>query len=376
MIAINALATRAGGAAVRVSEVARRAPALWGARILLLRNEGVGIEVEPGPARLVSGWPRPLAASPALPRRVFEAAVVRRRCRGLPIRALLHYGTYVPLRPPADVLNVLCFISLAPWDPGPAAGRPRNRLLRALFERSRARVDLVVVQSQATRDFLAQRYPDIAGRLAVVINGLAVPALVRPAHPRGFLLLGDVHEYRRIDDVIRAYARLDPALRAAHPLTIAGHAGRDPAALRRIDEAVHTHGLSGLVRRPGLVSRARALELMAEAAAFVSYATIENGPNALREARAAGTPLILSDLAVHREFGGAQATYVGNGAALAQALGEAAAAADARSVAEPRAAVDTWDEHVGRLGALLAAHGVIVGIERPGRSLEPDVPAR
>jgi glycosyltransferase involved in cell wall biosynthesis len=366
VIVINALAIRAGGAAVRVAEVARRAPALWGSPVLLLRNEEAGITLPPGTDCRVAGWPNVLAQAPPLPRRLLEPAVLRWRLRGIATRALLHYGTYVPLRPARDILNVLCFVSLAPWDSGPGARSARNRLLRALFERTRARADLVVVQSQASRDFIVARYPDIAPRTHVLVNGLAVPALVRPSAPHGFLLIGDVHEYRRIDEVVRAYALLDDRTRATHRLRIIGHAGRDPAANARLEEALRSTGVSATVDRPGPVVRSDALGAVAGCAAFVSYANVENGPNALREAKAAGAPLILSDLPVHREFGGPGAVYVRDRAALAEAMQLAAARAAGAAEAEVRPAVDTWDEHVAGLGDLLADAGALGPRRRQG----------
>jgi glycosyltransferase involved in cell wall biosynthesis len=371
MIAINALATRAGGAAVRIAEVARRAPGIWRQPVLLVRNREVKLDLADSAERTTTGWPWLLERAPAVPRRVFEAAVLRHRLRDRPVSAILHYGTYVPLRPATGTLNVLCFISLAPWDPGPDSQSRRNRLLRWLFERTHHRADLIIVQSEATRALLEELYPDTAGRMAVVRNGLSLPALARPEQTRGFLVLGDIYAYRRIGDVVRAHARLPPELRALHPLTIAGNPARDSRATAEVRAAIEEAGPG--VELAGLVPRARALGMIAASRAFISFATVENGPNAVAEAAAIGTPLVLSDIPPHREFGGPNARFAADVAGLASAMQDAAAGAGPRLSDSPGARgdttgpIDSWDEHVARIGALLAQAGALTdssGIDR------------
>jgi glycosyltransferase involved in cell wall biosynthesis len=277
--------------------------------------------------------------------------VLRRLLRNREVEAVLHYGTYVPGRPVPGALNVLCFISLAPWDPGPDARSLRNRMLRWLFERTHRSADLIVVQSETTRTFLQEHYPDTSSRLAVVRNGVSLPQLPRPRQRSGFVLLGDIYRYRRIDDVVRAYARLDDHIRSANPLIIAGNAGRDRRATRDVLRAVASAGLD-TVRFAGLLARAKALELIAAARAFVSFAAVENGPNALAEACAIGTPVVLSDIPVHREFAGVHAYFACDTPTLTDALAAAALepASDLHELAGP---VDTWDAHVAALGRLL-----------------------
>jgi hypothetical protein len=347
MILINALATRAGGAALRVAEVARRAPRIWGEPLLVMSNREAGVDHVADPSCVVAGWPPPLDHAPAVPRRILEPAVLHRALGRHDVRTVLHYGTYVPVRTPRAVLNVLCFISLAPWDPGPGARSARNRILRWLFERTQERADIVVVQSAATRDFLQDRYPTVAGRLAIVRNGLSIPALPSTSGRTGFLVLGDIYGYRRIPDVVNAYSRLDEDLRSEHPLLIAGNTERDPAATAQVRSAIRRVG-SGNVRLLGLLPRTEALTLIAQSRVFVSFASVENGPNALAEATAIGIPAALSDIPVHREFAGPAARFVSDVDALADAMGcLATAPVDATA---QRNAVDTWDAHVAQLG--------------------------
>jgi glycosyltransferase involved in cell wall biosynthesis len=359
MIALNALATRAGGAAARVREVARRAPLCWRTGILLLRNIDAGIQLESAPDRVVTGWPYLLGRCPPVPRRAMEAPVLRRLFRDWPIDAVLHYGAYVPVRPPQNMLNVLCFTNLAPWNERPHSRSARNRMLRWLFERTEKRADLIIVQSEATRTFLRQRYPKTAGRIVVLKNGVALPELRRPRERYGFLLLGDIYAYRRIDCVVRAHAGLADHIREAHPLIIVGNPDRDRRALKDVMRAVQDTG-RGNVQIPGLLPRPQALELMAASAAFVSFAAIDNGPNALVEAAAIGTPSVLSDIPVHRELAGPRAYFARDITELTQAM-HAAATAPPLDLAETVGPLDTWDTHVAELGSILAATRALSG---------------
>jgi glycosyltransferase involved in cell wall biosynthesis len=340
-----------------VAEVVRRAPAAWNTEILLLRNVEAGIPIPSASRVVVSGWSRGTRRLPPLARRVFERRTLRRELDTRVIRAVLHYGTYVPIRPAPPAYNVLHFVSMSPWDNVDRSQRLRNELLRWLFERSRHLADLIVVQSRATRDFMESRYPDISSKLAVVTNGVAVPALERPKDATGFVVLGDIYGYRRIDDVVAAYARLDAGTRAAHPMMIAGNDRRDRAAVRRITRVIKDNGLT-TVHLLGQVPRDHALALLARSHAYVSYATVENGPNALVEATAIGVRSILSDLAVHREVAGPTALYVRGRTELTEAMAAAAGDGNA-SEGKWTAAVDTWDDHLHDIGRLLVAAGAL-----------------
>jgi glycosyltransferase involved in cell wall biosynthesis len=357
VIALNALAARAGGPAVRVAEVARRAPALWGCRLLVLHTPEARIRLDPSPDRLMAGWPRLLERAPAVPRRIAEGVVLRGHMQRHEIRAVLHYGTYVPLKPAASVFNVLCFVSLAPWEPGSSRRSARNLILRRLFEATHSRADLIVMQSQSAAGFLADRYPILADRIRVVPNGVEVPALERPAVRRGFVVVGDVHAYRRIEHVVRAYASLEPGVRAVHPLTVVGNLQRDAEATRLLRRTIADCGVSSVELR-GLVPRQEVLARIAGAAALVSYASVENGPNAVMEAAAIGTPVVLADTPVHREFAGEPAFFATTPGQLRDAM-HAAAHVAMQPVQRRTTAVDTWDVHVKHLGSLLSVHGLL-----------------
>jgi glycosyltransferase involved in cell wall biosynthesis len=292
-------------------------------------------------------------------RRALEPAALRHICRASPVSCVLHYGSFVPNGVPGRVSNVLCFTNLAPWGPGPDASTIRNRILRALFVRTAGRAKVIVVESHSTREFLCRLHPHLCERIVTLHNGYSTPEVELPAENGGFVVLGDIFDYRRIDVVVRAYARLEPEVRKRHPLTVIGSTERDAAAVARIRKAIAESGIEDSVHLLGRTARRDALVHVAAACAYVSHASVENGPNALVEAHAMGVPLVLSDLPVHRELT-PHARFVSGEQELTAAFRSAAAAPQLGRRRVP--SVNTWDLHVDQLGEILAGAGI-----RPSR---------
>jgi glycosyltransferase involved in cell wall biosynthesis len=268
---------------------------------------------------------------------------------------VVHYGSYVPLRRLPGVSNILFFVNLAPWDPGVGSRTLRNRALRLLFETTVGRADLIIVQSAATLDFLRERYPNLSVRIVTVRNGCSTPELMRTVSPRDFVAVGDVYRHRRLECVVRAYGALPPGIREAHRLLVIGHLGRDEEAASLIRQEINRLQLNACVQLLGPLPREEVLRVVVDACAFVSFAAVENGPNAVSEAVALDVPMILSDIPVHRELADGRARYAADVAELTDAL-----VAATSSVAEKvgrRAAVDTWDRHISELGAQLRQLG-------------------
>jgi glycosyltransferase involved in cell wall biosynthesis len=160
----------------------------------------------------------------------------------------------------------------------------------------------------------------------VVPNGVSVPTQVDPAArlaelgltSRGYLLhVGRLVPEKRVDVLLRAHA----ALAQAPPLVVVGsgagsYADEHEAALR---------GLAGEgVRFLGAQPHEVVYELMAGAAALVNPSALEGLPLTVLEARALGTPVVLSDIAPHRELAGASTALgeVDSAPALSAALAD------------------------------------------------------
>ncbi|MGH7555017.1 MAG: glycosyltransferase, partial [Longimicrobiales bacterium] len=339
----------AGGPVSRLREVTRRAGAAWDADIVVVHNP----EIRPVPGVIAVGLPSAIAWIPPWPRRLLEPWLLRRAVGRLAVSAVIHYGSYVPMRRVAGVRNVLFLVNLAPWDPGEGSRTLRNRILRLLFHATLPQADLVVVQSAATEAFVLQRYPQLAGRIAAVRNGCSVPELTRPAAPRGFLAVGHVYQYRRLDEVVRAYAQLPAAVRERHGLTVIGHLGRDAGAVRSLRQEIERLQLTDTVALVGPLTRDEVMERLINARAFVSFSAIDNGPNAVQEAAALGVSMVLSDIPVHRELADGLARYATTVSELSEAMLAAAETSGTPRSPSVRPTVQTWQQHVDELGALL-----------------------
>lgn len=353
-VILNAFATRAGGPVGRLREVTRRAGEAWGAGIVVVHNP----EIAPEPGVPAVTLPGPLRKLPAWPRRLLEPWLLRRAVQRFNADAVIHYGSYVPLRRSRRFSNILYFVNLAPWDPGVGSRTVRNRALRYLFARTARHADVIVVQSEATGAFLRARYPDLGLHIATVRNGCSIPQLVRPADARDFVAVGHVYRYRRVERIVRAYAALPADVRAAHHLVVIGHLERDREAVRLVRSEIDRAGIAESVRLVGALPREAVLQRLITACAFVSFSAVDNGPNALQEAAALGVPLVLSDIPVYHELARGWTEFAGDDATLTRALLSAAANAQA-GAAQARGPVETWDQHVTELGDVLRELGVI-----------------
>jgi glycosyltransferase involved in cell wall biosynthesis len=181
------------------------------------------------------------------------------------------------------------------------------------------------------------------------------------APERYLLFAGGISPHKNVTGLVDAYAELlahvpdPPALVVAGAMedeTFASSAGA-------VRERIAGHGLNGRVLLPGFVSDETLARLYTGALAFVSPSLAEGFGLPAVEAAACGAPLVLSDLAAHRESMGDAALYVapGDDAALADALRrlledeglQASLAARGRE----RAATRTWDAAAGALAGLL-----------------------
>ncbi len=158
-------------------------------------------------------------------------------------------------------------------------------------------VRAVVANSNGGADYWREHLPEI--ERVVIPNGVDVDAIERAeplagaARPR-LVFLGRFETMKNIDTFIGGSALLKD--RYDFELDVCG----DGPARASLEQYAAARGLDGRARFPGSVSNGASY--LKSAAAFVSLSDFEGRPNAVMEAMAAGAPLIVSDIAAHREF--------------------------------------------------------------------------
>jgi glycosyltransferase involved in cell wall biosynthesis len=184
----------------------------------------------------------------------------------------------------------------------------------------------------AVSDGLAKHLADTY-RLPVstIPNGIDHPRVVRSAETlaafglasnRYALMVARIDQDKRQLDLIAAYARLLPP---DWKLALVGAADYSGAYARQVAEAAaQTPGVVMLGHQTG----AALAELYSHAGVFVLPSRFEGQPIAVLEAASYGLPVILSDIAAHREIALSHARYakVGDIGALAKHLEEIFAA--------------------------------------------------
>jgi glycosyltransferase involved in cell wall biosynthesis len=133
------------------------------------------------------------------------------------------------------------------------------------------------------------------------------------------------------------------------------HPEHFPSLARRVRDA----GLAPYARLLGVIPHADVNALLAGAAALVNPSRFEGWSTTVEEAKALGTPLLLSDLRVHREQAGGAARYFGidDPGVLAEALATLRASSadeiDARRHAARTASVARGRDFAGAFVALV-----------------------
>jgi glycosyltransferase involved in cell wall biosynthesis len=173
-------------------------------------------------------------------------------------------------------------------------GRP---YLRHKLEEART----ILVCSEFNREFLRERYPDIAESLARKIyvhqHGLDFGELPYGRDGRaasGIVAVGGFEKAKGFDDLLRA-CRLLQDRGVAYELDLVGD-GPQRDALRSL---ASTLGIEGRVRFPGWLPFAEARAAMRRAAilAHPSIGLGDGAPNVIKEAMALGTPVVASRVA-------------------------------------------------------------------------------
>lgn len=249
---------------------------------------------------------------------------------------LLATGNVAPLRPGR---TPVVLVVQNPNAFGPGRHEPWNRSARrrariALMRASARAATRVLAVSASMADWVRADLPDRADRVVVVPDGAPDWSAVPSACPPGFApdegpwfaSVAQDWPHKHLDRLVagwgRAFAGGDAATAPRLVLVGALDAGRRaehqalvPAALR--DRLVHLGPL---------VDRGQVGFVLAGARASVSVSALEAHPHGPAEAGALGCPLVLSDIAPHREVaapappGAVAYVGVGDEGALVEAL--------------------------------------------------------
>jgi glycosyltransferase involved in cell wall biosynthesis len=178
---------------------------------------------------------------------------------------------------------------------------------------------MIMLSSENARRSCEQFYPSSCGRTHVVRFAVQLdeailaidPEEVRARHglPENFIYLPNQfwrHKNHRI--VIEALA-LFPNSHVVIASTGHGVDPRHPTLYEELRSLVNQNGLQKQFRFIGMVPYSDVIALMRGATAVLNPSLFEGWSTTVEEARALGVPLILSDIAVHREQMGNVAQY-------------------------------------------------------------------
>jgi glycosyltransferase involved in cell wall biosynthesis len=171
----------------------------------------------------------------------------------------------------------------------------------------------VMVSSDDSRAACEALYPSVRGKVRTVRFAVPPPRTFSPgeiaalkAHyglPEKFFLMPNQYwAHKNHRTVIGALAIL--AKRGVRPVVFASgnqDDPRNPNHFRMLEGLVRREGLLDQFKMPGLVPVDDLHGLMAGCEAVVNPSLFEGWSTTVEEARSAGVPLILSDIAVHRE---------------------------------------------------------------------------
>jgi glycosyltransferase involved in cell wall biosynthesis len=213
----------------------------------------------------------------------------------------------------------------------------RNALVRLLTSDSVRRASMILTPTQTVAEDLRAYFKDVRAPVRAFYNGVD-PAQFSPGPRPGqddtltqlglrrpyLLSCGGIDARRNIETLLRGLAQLD----GRYQLVLAG-GQRDAAYRQRLDALAQALGVQARVKFLGFVTDQALGDLYRMADALVS-ASLEEGFNIPPlEAMASGTPVICSDIPVHRElFGDSALLFVPEDA-------QALVAAVQRLAAEP-----------------------------------------
>ena len=217
---------------------------------------------------------------------------------------------------------------------------PYTRVTRVVVEHA----VLTVCNSVAESELLAERIPSAANRIAALASGVDADAIAaaRPFEHLGgvVLALGPLERHKRVDRAIGAMASLDDPVR----LVVTGGGPTAPRLAAHADDL----RVSSRVHFVGPMRDAELYRWLRTANVLVALADQGTSGIEVTEALSAGTPVVASDIPVHRE---AAARVGGGGAIFVTPEGSPLEVADAIALAlrpldlvPARVTLPSWDE--------------------------------
>lgn len=210
-----------------------------------------------------------------------------------------------------------------------------NTLVRLFTGNSVRRSALVLTPTRVIADEVSQWFALPPARVVPFYNGVDTQAFCPPADTQArqpyIFISGAIEKRKNLETLLRARAALGPAF--PWRVRIAGGV-RNGAYRQELEQLVQQLGLQQQVDWLGFVSEDELIRLYQQASVFVTTSRDEGFNIPPLEAMACGTPVLCSDIAVHRELfaEGAQLFATEDDRALAQLLQQLAD--DARLRAE------------------------------------------
>lgn len=320
-VVVDALSARFGGG---LSYLLRQLPALE----TVAPDLDLTVLASPATASALRGalrsTVRTIDASPRAMRFAWEQIVLPARHRS---SAVYCPGNFVPL-----VSAPRCVLVLQnPNYFGVGRLQPHNqRTARktqiALCVASVRRAGRVLAISESLRADVRRDVPAAAQRIGVLLSGAPQwtapsrrPAAAPPTGEPFLLSVANDAPHKRLDVLVQGWAIAHRARSTRSALVLAGHVS--PARAEHLQSLAD--GAGDLVLLGPVADRAELRWLLEHAVAMVAAAILEAHPLTPAEAGALGCPLLLSDVAPHREVAGNHAAYfrVDDPDALATAIG-------------------------------------------------------
>ena len=180
-----------------------------------------------------------------------------------------------------------------------------NRLVRLLTGNSVRRSQLVLTPTQVIADEVISTFGKDGARVQPFYNGVDTTAFcpsaaALPEDGKAYIFTSGAIEARKnVETLLHARARLGPDF--GWGIRIAGGV-RNPVYRAELEDLIVELGLQQQVSWLGFVSEAELITLYQQASVFVTASRDEGFNIPPLEAMACGTPVVCSDIAVHREL--------------------------------------------------------------------------
>lgn len=292
------------------------------AHLVIAKEQSVLTEYTATAKRVLIDVPIGRGRFKALRRMWWENTALQGVIRRSQADVYLTFSHYLPHLNSVDVPSVVGVSNLAPfsaeaWNEEPLLIRLKLAALQRTILSSARRAHRVIALSDHCRDVLI-RNGISREKIVVVPNGVdthwselsqstgVVPrfGVVRPY----LLYVSHIHRYKNFIRLVEAYARMPSKLRAAHQLVLVGKPYDESYFQEIVSLIEHLELVSEVILIPGL-SGDDLKEFYQQAKLFVFPSLIENSPNILLEAMAAGLPVASSNLAPMPEYCGNAADY-------------------------------------------------------------------